>query len=317
MVPEQSARQSCLGVLNKGTGMISGTTAIVGLLGQPVSHSLSPVMQNAALKAMGLDWCFLALPCSANDLATVVNGLRKVGCRGLNITIPHKQAVSLLCEELSPLAKRLGAVNTLTPLPDGGWHGHNTDVEGFLAPLHEKFSDWSQTQVLVIGCGGSARAVVAGLQDLGPSQITVVGRRAETLQPFCNALQQGKPTSKNQLQPLLNNDPQLQTRIQQADLVVNTTPVGMSSHKPEEGPLLPLGAEIWNNLSAHTVLYDLIYTPRPTPWLQRGEALGCPTYDGLEMLVQQGAAALRRWSLLDDVPVDVMREAVLKKLGHL
>jgi shikimate dehydrogenase len=296
--------------------MISGTTALVALLGQPVSHSLSPVMQNAALKAMGLDWSFMALPCSADDLASVLKGLEAVRCRGLNVTIPHKQAVSLLCEELSPLAQRLGAVNTLTPLPRGGWHGHNTDVEGFLAPLLQNHPDWSGRRAVVVGCGGSARAVVAGLQDVNPSEITIVGRRAETLEPFCSSLQQGRPTNAVRLQPLLNNDPQLQTRIQQADLVVNTTPIGMSSHQPDQGPALPLGEDIWNNLSAHTVLYDLIYTPRPTPWLQRGETLGCRTYDGLEMLVQQGAAALRRWSGIDEIPVDVMRKAALKNLSH-
>lgn len=312
MVPEQPERQAGHGLSNKG--MISGTTALVALLGQPVSHSLSPVMQNAALKAMGLDWSFMALPCSANDLATVLKGLEAVGCRGLNVTIPHKQAVALLCDELSPLAQRLGAVNTLTPLPNGGWHGHNTDVEGFLAPLLHNEVNWSGTRAVVLGCGGSARAVVAGLQDLNPSDITVVGRRAETLHPFCSDLQQGRPASSVQLQQLLDNDPNLQTRIQQADLVVNTTPIGMSSRQPDQGSTLPLGVDIWDNLTAQTILYDLIYTPRPTPWLQRGEALGCRTYDGLEMLVQQGAAALRRWSGIDDVPVDAMREAALKTL---
>ena len=312
MVPEQPERQAGHGLSNKG--MISGTTALVALLGQPVSHSLSPVMQNAALKAMGLDWSFMALHCSANDLATVLKGLEAVGCRGLNVTIPHKQAVALLCDELSPLAQRLGAVNTLTPLPNGGWHGHNTDVEGFLAPLHHNEVNWSGTRAVVLGCGGSARAVVAGLQDLNPSDITVVGRRAETLHPFCSDLQQERPASSVQLQPLLDNDPNLQTRIQQADLVVNTTPIGMSSRQPDQGSTLPLGVDIWDNLTAQTVLYDLIYTPRPTPWLQRGDALGCRTYDGLEMLVQQGAAALRRWSGIDDVPVDAMREAALKTL---
>lgn len=273
-------------------------------------------MQNAALRAMGLDWSFMALPCSANDLATVLKGLEAVGCRGLNVTIPHKQAVSLLCDELSPLAQRLGAVNTLTPLPNGGWHGHNTDVEGFLAPLLHNDANWSGTRAVVLGCGGSARAVVAGLQDLNPSDITIVGRRAETLHPFCSDLQQGRPANSVQLQPLLNNDPHLQTRIQQADLVVNTTPIGMSSRQPDQGPTLPLGVDIWDNLTAQTVLYDLIYTPRPTPWLQRGQRLGCHTYDGLEMLVQQGAAALRRWSGMDEVPVDAMREAALENLGH-
>ena len=296
--------------------MISGTTGLVALLGQPVSHSLSPAMQNAALKAMGLDWSFMALPCSAGDLPSVVKGLEAVGCRGLNVTIPHKQAVALLCDELSPLAQRLGAVNTLTPLPNGGWHGHNTDVEGFLFPLLLHNADWSGTRVVVLGCGGSARAVVAGLQDLNPSELTIVGRRAETLQPFCSDLQQGQPASPVALQPLLDNDPELPTRIQQADLVVNTTPLGMSSHQQDQGPVLPLGVDIWNNLNAHTVLYDIIYTPRPTPWLSHGETFGCRTYDGLEMLVQQGAAALRRWSGIDEVPVDAMREAALKTLSH-
>ena len=314
MVPEQPERQAGHRLSNKG--MISGTTALVALLGQPVSHSLSPVMLNAALKAMGLDWSFMALPCSANDLATVLKGLEAVGCRGLNVTIPHKQAVALLCDELSPLAQRLGAVNTLTPLPNGGWHGHNTDVEGFLAPLIHNDANWSGARAVVLGCGGSARAVVAGLQDLNPSDITVVGRRAETLHQFCSDLQQGRPTSSVRLQPLLDNDPNLQTRIQQADLVVNTTPIGMSSRQPDQGSTLPLGVDIWDNLTAQTVLYDLIYAPRPTPWLQRGEALGCRTYDGLEMLVQQGAAALRRWSGIDDVPVNAMREAALKNLSH-
>ena len=314
MVPEQPERQAGHGLSNKG--MISGTTALVALLGQPVSHSLSPVMQNAALKAMGLDWSFMALPCSANDLSTVLKGLEAVGCRGLNVTIPHKQDVSLLCNELSPLAQRLGAVNTLTPLTNGGWHGHNTDVEGFLAPLLANNANWSGTRVVVLGCGGSARAVVAGLQDLNPSDITIVGRRAQTLQPFCSDLQQGSPANGVQLQPLLDNDPRLETRIQQADLVVNTTPVGMSSHQPGQGPALPLGVDIWDKLSTQTVLYDLIYTPRPTPWLQRGEALGCRTYDGLEMLVQQGAAALRRWSGTDEIPVVAMREAALKILSQ-
>ena len=314
MVPEQPERQAGHGLPNKG--MISGTTALVALLGQPVSHSLSPVMQNAALKAMGLDWSFMALPCSADDLATVLKGLEAVGCRGLNVTIPHKQAVSSLCDELSPLAQRLGAVNTLTPLVNGGWHGHNTDVEGFLAPLLQNNANWSGTRTVVLGCGGSARAVVAGLQDLNPSDITIVGRRAETLHPFCNDLQQGRPANSVLLQPLLDTDPHLQTRIQQADLVVNTTPVGMSSHQPDRGPVLPLGVDIWDKLNAQTVLYDLIYTPRPTPWLERGERLGCRTYDGLEMLVQQGAAALRRWSGIDEVPVDAMREAALKNLSR-
>ena len=112
-----------------------GSTALVGVLGDPVRHSLSPAMHNAALAALGLDWVYLALPVAAADLATVVAALEALDCRGLNVTIPHKQAVAALAAELSPLAQRLGAVNTLVRRPGGGWLGTNTDVEGFLAPL--------------------------------------------------------------------------------------------------------------------------------------------------------------------------------------
>ena len=117
--------------------MINGGTSLVGLLGNPVRHSLSPVMHNAALKTMALNWRYLALPCESESLDQVLRGLRAVGCQGLNVTIPHKQAIADLCEELSPLAQRLGAVNTLVPAANGGWYGTNTDVEGFLAPLGE------------------------------------------------------------------------------------------------------------------------------------------------------------------------------------
>ena len=114
---------------------ISGHTALVGVLGDPVRHSLSPAMHNAALAALGLDWVYLALPAPARELDSVVRGLAAMDCRGLNVTLPHKQAVAALCRELTPLAERLGAVNTLVPHGDGGWLGSNTDVEGFVAPL--------------------------------------------------------------------------------------------------------------------------------------------------------------------------------------
>ena len=137
---------------------ISGTTALVGVLGDPVHHSLSPVMQNAALRAMGLDWVFLALPAPAGELATVVRALEALECRGLNVTIPHKHNVAALCRELSPLAQRLGAVNVLVPLEGGGWHGTNTDVEGFCAPLQRDGRPWGGERAVVLGCGGSRQS---------------------------------------------------------------------------------------------------------------------------------------------------------------
>ena len=283
-------------------GTIGASTALVGLLGDPVHHSLSPAMHNAALQAMGLDWVFLALPTPAEQLATVIQGLHAVQCRGLNVTIPHKQSVAGLCRELSPLAERLGAVNVLVPQSDGGWFGTNTDVEGFLAPLGANDA-WAGRHAVVIGCGGSARAVVAGLQTLNLSSITVVGRRSEALQAFITDLQQ----SHAPLTACLDSAVQLNENVAQAALVVNTTPVGMAQHGDPEA--MPLGAELWKNLNGEAVLYDLIYTPRPTSWLAAGQQRGHRCIDGLEMLVQQGAASLRLWSGHDDVPVDAMRSA--------
>ncbi|MEB3177034.1 MAG: shikimate dehydrogenase [Synechococcus sp.] len=289
--------------------MINGGTSLVGLLGNPVRHSLSPVMHNAALESMGLNWRYLALPCKSESLDQVLQGLRAVGCQGLNVTIPHKQAIADLCEELSPLAQRLGAVNTLVPGTNGGWYGTNTDVEGFLAPLLGANETWAGRHAVVIGCGGSARAVVAGLQNLNLKTITVVGRRSEALQAFITDLQQ----SSAPLTACLDNAPQLNDAIAQAALVVNTTPVGMAQHGDPEA--MPLGAELWTELNAEAVLYDLIYTPRPTSWLAARQRRGHHCIDGLEMLVQQGAASLRLWSGRNDVPVEAMRSAAATALA--
>ena len=292
---------------------ISGQTALVGVLGNPVRHSLSPAMQNAALQAMGLDWIYLALPAPAEHFEAVVASLETLGCRGLNVTIPHKQAACDLADELSPLAERLGAVNTLVPRSTGGWYGTNTDVEGFCAPLREHGPEhWRGQRALVLGCGGSARAVVAGLVELGLGAIEVAGRDPARLQAFAADCAAWAP----QLQPLdWNEADALEAGLTAATLVVNTTPVGMhSTSDPAATERCPLSPEQLARLSAGSTVYDLIYTPRPTLLLQAAAARGCAAIDGLEMLVQQGAAALRLWSGRADVPVEVMRQALLERL---
>ena len=296
---------------------ISGRTALVGVLGDPVRHSLSPAMHNAALAELGLEWAYLALPAPAEDLATVVRGLEAMGCRGLSVTIPHKQAVAELCRERSPLAQRVGAVNTLVPLDGGGWMGTNTDVEGFMAPL--RHGPWQGKRALVLGCGGSARAVVAGLVELGFGAITVAARRPEALAAFAQTCgpwaPQLSPLAWSELDSATDQDLG-HTALAQADLVVNTTPIGMASASPAgasdpAGALAcPLNPAQLDQLQPGATVYDLIYTPRPTQLLRQAAQRGCPTQDGLEMLVQQGAAALRLWSGLETVPTDAMRTAV-------
>lgn len=281
---------------------ITAHTALVGVLGDPVRHSLSPVMHNAALTELGLDWVYLALPTPRGQLDAVTEGLAAIGCRGLSVTIPHKQAVAGLCRQLTPLAERVGAVNTLVPLEGGGWLGTNTDVEGFLAPL--RGGEWQGKRAVVLGCGGSARAVVAALVELGCGEIRLAGRRPETLRAFEAACQVWAP----QLKTVDWSD--LDSQLATAALVVNCTPVGMASGADQTGSRQsPLGPEQFDQLPTTATVYDLIYVPRPTALLTAATARGCRTIDGLEMLVQQGAAALRLWSGIAEVPVTAMRAA--------
>ena len=293
-------------------GTIGASTALVGLLGDPVHHSLSPALQNAALSAMELDWVFLAMPTPADQLSSVLKGLEAIGCRGLNVTIPHKQTVAALCKTLSPLAQRLGAVNVLVPHADGGWFGTNTDVEGFCRPLRDAESSWNERRALVLGCGGSARAVVAGLIELGCSCVEIAGRRNEALIAFQRECLDWAPQLKT---VCLSDETALATSLEQADLVVNTTPVGMASpNDPNAALASPLSPNLIGRLKQESWVYDIIYTPRPTRLLQLATNHGCRSIDGLEMLVQQGAAALRLWSGRDDVPVAAMRDAALQQL---
>ena len=316
---------------------INGATALVGVLGNPVRHSLSPAMHNAALAELGLNWVYVALPAPPERLEQVLDGLEAVGCRGLNVTIPHKQAVVSLVAELSPLARRLGAVNTLVPRSGGGWLGTNTDVEGFLAPLRSgAFGPWTGKRALVLGCGGSALAVVAGLVELGLDAIQVAGRQAAALEAFVatcagwseatrleglawvEAPGSGPEGSESPLISTPGPGPSpLAEALAGADLVVNTTPVGMASATdPDAAQRCPLGALELAALQPRTLVYDLIYTPRPSQLLRQAAARGCPSLDGLEMLVHQGAAALRHWSGLSAIPVDAMRQAALAELAR-
>lgn len=290
---------------------ISGTTGLVAVLGDPLRHTLSPAMHNAALQALGLDWVYMALRTPPGRLAAVLEGLEAVECRGLNITLPHKAEAAQLAQALSPLAARLGAVNTLVPRAEGGWFGTNTDVEGFLAPLRSDGAPWQGQQALVLGNGGSARAIVAALTELGMAPIVVAGRRQENLDRLLQACRgwaptlEGVPWSEDHLRPALGG----------SALVVNTTPMGMARSADPKPAASPLGPGDLDALPEGATVYDLIYTPRPTALLQQAKARGCRTIDGLEMLVQQGAASLRLWTGQSEVPVAVMREAALHQLA--
>jgi len=204
--------------------MITSKTSFIALIGNPISHSLSPIMQNAAFQYLGLDLIYIAIPCKAEDLELVLNSLKKINCKGLNITIPHKEKVFDLCSEISPIANKLKAINTLKLNSEKEWSATNTDVDGFVYPL--KKLNLTKKQSIVLGSGGAARSVIQGLIDLNLSKISVIARNKSSLDELIKNFE-----NQIELQSFLSNDNQAQNLIEEADLVVNTTPVGMKHPK--------------------------------------------------------------------------------------
>ncbi|MEH2455445.1 shikimate dehydrogenase [Nostoc sp.] len=287
--------------------LITGKTQLLGVIGHPVEHSLSPVMHNAAIAHLGLDYVYLPFPIASENLEVAIAGFAAIGVVGFNVTIPHKQAIMPLLSEITPLAQTIGAVNTVSR-QNNKWVGTNTDIEGFIAPLQTTYKqDWSQKVAVILGNGGAARAVVAGCHQLGFAKIHVVGRNVQRLEEFGNSWS-NSPISEN-LQ--VYEWEELSKLIPQANLLVNTTPIGMYPKVDES----PLSAEEIANLPTGAIAYDLIYIPKPTQFLEQAEKQGAIAIDGLEMLVQQGVAALKIWLQPETVPVEVMRQALLNHLG--
>ena len=286
--------------------MITSNTSFIGLIGNPVSHSLSPIMQNAALRYLGLDLIYIAIPCRDKDLELVLSSLKKINCKGLNITIPHKEKVFELCSEISPIANKLKAINTLKLNIEKEWSATNTDVEGFIYPL--KSLDLTNKQATVLGSGGAARSVIQGLINLNFSTISVVSRNKSSLDELIKNF-----GNQIAIQGYLNNDNRTQNLIKEADLIVNTTPVGMKTATNEKN-ILPYGETFWRSLKSQTIVYDLIYNPAPTPLLKFSDKKGCMTIDGLQMLVAQGIKSLSFWTDGLEVPFHIMNDALKKYL---
>jgi len=232
----------------------------------------------------------------------VLNSLKKINCKGLNITIPHKEKVFNLCSEISPIANKLKAINTLKLNSEQEWSGTNTDVEGFIYPL--KTLNLTKKQSIILGSGGAARSVIQGLINLNLSKISVISRNKSSLDELIKNFE-----NQIELHSLLSNDNQAQNLIDEADLVVNTTPVGMQTAKNEIN-LLPYGDYFWRSLNKKTIVYDLIYNPSPTHLLKFSANKGCMTIDGLQMLVAQGLKSLSFLTNGLEVPFHIMNDAL-------
>jgi shikimate dehydrogenase len=270
---------------------------LVGVIGSPIAHSLSPLLHRAAFAALGLSdsWRSLAFEVPAGQAADALAAMRRADMSGLSVTMPHKAAVAGLVDQRTEVARRLDAVNCIVQR-DGTLLGANTDGAGFVAALDRgaSFSP-ARRRCLVVGAGGAARAVVLALADAGADAVAVLNRTPE--RAAAAAALAGAAGSV-----VGSTEGARVAAIQAADLVVNATPVGMVGAGAGGGTDWPVDPGL---LHAGQVAADLIYAPRPTPWLVAAEATGATGVDGLGMLVHQAAAQITLWTGME-APVEAM-----------
>lgn len=278
--------------------MLSARTTVAGVIGDPITHSLSPIIHNAGYAAAGLDWVYVALPTPEGSAPEAVRGMRALGIAGLSVTMPHKEAVIASLDRLTPDAELLGAVNCIT-LADGVLVGDSTDGAGFVAGLAHDFAfDPSGSDCLVLGAGGAARAVVLALARAGARSVQVVNRtasRAERAVALAGGV--GRVVGPE--------------AVGEVDLVVNATPVGMHDGDGLGEAALPCDPA---RLHEGQLVAELIYHPLETPLMRAAAERGCRTSNGVSMLVHQAAIAFETWTATP-APVPAMREAVRAALA--
>jgi len=282
--------------------MINGATRLVGLIGWPVEHSLSPAMHNAAFAALGLNWVYVPLPVPPGALEAAVKGLAALGFRGANVTVPHKQAVMPYLDELTEAARAIGAVNTII-VRDGRLTGDNTDAEGFIRALREGGFKPQGSSVMVLGAGGAARAVVYALLSSGTTEVRVLNRTYERAVTLVEDF--GKLFPQVELKPLPLNSQALAEAAGDSSLLVNATSVGMWPHVEES----PWPEEL--PFPSHLTVFDLVYNPQKTKLLRQAEAAGARIISGLGMLLHQGARAFELWTRRKP-HLHIMRESLQK-----
>ena len=266
---------------------LTGHTRIVGVIGDPVAHSRSPQMHNAAFAKAGLDYVYVPFHVRPDDLAAAIAGFKAINVVGINVTLPHKQAVIPFLTSISREAELIGAVNTLT-FVDGNIHGDNTDAPGVLQALDED-KNTSGTpvgeKVVVLGAGGAARAVVVALALRGVAAITIANRTVEKAISLATEMDQKTGVS---MQGMGLTDERLPLSVRESKLLVNTATISMDVTQP-----LLISAD-W--LQPNTIVYDIVYTPPVTPLMQAATERGCQTLGGIGMLVHQGAIAFEKWT---------------------
>jgi len=287
---------------------IGPNTRLAVLIGDPVGHSLSPVIHNAAYRLQEVDAVYLAVRVASADVRDVITGLKGMGAMGVNVTIPHKQAVLSLLDDVRSDAKAIGAVNTIVVERGEGsirLIGENTDVTGFLAPLIHLRETIRGQRAVVLGAGGAARAVLYACQtSLRVSKVTVVARNPTLAEQMVETVSDGVGDTIVSVRPFRDAE----SALAEAALIVNTTPVGMYPDI-HESPWVRS-----ETFRPGQIVYDLVYNPVTTRFLREAASRGAITLNGIEMLIAQAAAAHTLWTGLR-MPVDDVREVVLDTFG--
>lgn len=286
-----------------GNKVISGRTRICGVIGDPIEHTMSPIMHNAAFDKLGLEYLYVPFRVKREELDKAIQGMKAMNIRGLNVTIPHKVAVIPFLDELDPLAERIGAINTIVN-DDGILKGYNTDATGFLQALLEKGIEPGGKNVVVLGAGGASRAVSFILAERGGGLI-ILNRLLELAWAEELAARISRSFEK-EVRAMELNEENLAAALEKADILVNTTSVGMIPDV-DETPV-PSGL-----LKPGLVVFDIVYNPVKTRLLADAESAGAETISGLDMLVWQGALAFEIWTGLQ-APVELMKKVTLKVL---
>lgn len=281
----------------------AGTTRVFAVLGHPVSHSLSPLFQNAAFHALALDACYVALDVAPPDLARALEGALALGMGGLNVTVPHKERALALCAAADPGAALVGAANALVPNPDrSGWIGHNTDVAGFLRAVQEELGFSARgRRCLLLGAGGAARAAAVGLLREGIQEIHVANRNRKRAEFF--SAQLSEATGREIHTVPLEEAPEVE--LGAGDLLVCATPLGLSSEADWPWDL--------GRFAPGILVYDMAYGRRETRLVEVARAAGCKAASGRRMLLHQGAAAFTLWTGRE-APLSAMEEALFSNL---
>jgi shikimate dehydrogenase len=274
------------------------TTKLVILLGNPLGHSVSPAMHNRVFEKLGLDYCYMPVQVSAENLREVFTGLTRMNVVGFNVTIPHKIRIMEYLDALDPLAATIGAVNTVC-VTGGKTTGYNTDGEGFIRSLEEvaKLSIRDK-RIVLLGCGGAARAIAMTLAFRGAKKIFICNRTVEKAEALAAEINGKIRNCTEALDPIQRP---LADVIKNCDILVNSTNLGMHPREEE----LPLAPEL---LADHLVVADIVYNPLMTRLLKTAEAKGCRIVQGLGMLIYQGAAGFKLWTGIDPL-IPEMTEA--------